>query len=116
MLPEIRFRSGLVDALGRWKESAILMSSPKEAFSKLDEWRLSRTDLKLTMLVDQEQPKTLFIQIIATDENLCLVSYVERGKRLSPRLDLSGASFEVGQRVIEVRRSDTDILKFEEYL
>jgi hypothetical protein len=92
------------------------MSSCKEAFSKLDEWRLSRTDLKLTMLVDQGQPKTLFIQIIATDENLYLVSYVERGKRLSPRLDLSGASFEVGQRVIEVRRSDTDILKFEEYL
>jgi hypothetical protein len=92
------------------------MSSPKEAFSKLNEWRQSRTDLKLTMLVDQEKPETLFIQIMATDENLSLVCYVERGKRLSPRLDLSGASFEVGQRVIEVRRSDTDVLKFEEYL
>jgi len=51
----------------------------------------------------------------AIDENMFLVSFVERGKRvLSPRLNLSGASFEVGQRVLEVKRSAADILMFEE--
>jgi hypothetical protein len=92
------------------------MSSSKEAFSKLDEWRRSSTVLKLTMLVDEEQPKTLFIQSIAIDETAFLVSFVERGKRvLPPRPDLSDASFEVGQRLLEVKRSETDILLFEEF-
>jgi len=71
--------------------------------------------LKLTMLVDEEKPATLFIQIVAVDENSLLVGFVERGKRvLQPRLDLRDSSFEVGQRMLEVRRSETDVLKFEE--
>jgi len=39
------------------------MSSPKEAFSKLDGWRRSSAVLKLTKLEDEEEPETLFIQI-----------------------------------------------------
>jgi hypothetical protein len=49
------------------------------------------------------------------DENAFLVSFVERGKRvLMPRLNLSGASFEVGRRMLEVKRSAGDVLMFEE--
>jgi len=56
----------------------------------------------------------LFGQIIVLDEDAFEVAFVERGERLSPRLDVSDASFEVGRRVVEVKRSETDVLKFEE--
>jgi hypothetical protein len=89
------------------------MASAREAFSKLGEWQRSNAILKLTILTDAENPKTLLVQIAATDEESFLVGFVERGRRSLRRLDVSEASFTVGDRVLEVRRSDADILMFE---
>ena len=66
------------------------------------------------MLLDEEKPQTLFVQIIVVDEYAFQVGFVERGKRLPCTLDLRDASFEVGQWALEVRRSATDVLMFEE--
>ncbi len=88
------------------------MSSYKEAFSKLNEWRRLNVVLKLTMLTGEEKPQTLFVQISALDEDSLQVGFTERGKRYPKVLLLSDASFDVGQRVLEVKRSATDILMF----
>jgi hypothetical protein len=90
-----------------------MASSTREAFSKLSEWQGSNAVLKLTLLAGGENPKTLIVQLTATDEEAFQVGFVERGKR-SPRvLDVSEATFTVGDRLLEVRRSDTDVLMFE---
>jgi len=90
-----------------------MASSTREAFSKISEWQRSNAVLKLTMLLGGEKPETLFVQITGTDEEAFQVGFVERGKRSLRCLDVSDASFTVGERVLEVRRSDTDVLMFE---
>lgn len=68
------------------------------------------------MLTDVEKPEVLFIRITAIDEEALLVAFVKHGQErdLQPRLDLSSASFTVGGRVLEVKRSENDVLMFEE--
>lgn len=58
----------------------------------------------------------MLIQIVAVDEDALLIAFMRIGKikELEPRLDVSNASFVVGWRVLEVKRSESDILLFEE--
>jgi hypothetical protein len=67
----------------------------------------------MTMLTDDEKPQTLFVQIAALDQDSLQVGFVERGERPLKVLLLSDASFDVGQRALEVRRSASDVLMFE---
>jgi hypothetical protein len=91
------------------------MSSAKDAFAKLDDWRRSNAVLKFIKLEDQQAPETKTIRIMAIDEAEGLVAWIEDGTRdVQPRLDLSGASFDLGKRTLEARRSETDVLMFEE--
>jgi hypothetical protein len=68
------------------------MSSSKEAFSKLDDWRRSNTVLKFIKLEDQQEPEIKTIRIMATDETVGLIAWIEDGTRsVQPRLNLNGA-------------------------
>jgi hypothetical protein len=90
------------------------MSSSKEAFAQFLEWQQSDAVLKLTMLTDEDKPQTLYVQITALDEDSLQVGFTERGKRFPRCLDVSASSFDVGQRMLEVKRSATDVVIFEE--
>jgi len=89
------------------------MASSKEAFLKLEIWKKSKTVLKLTVVTKGGMPDTLRGQIVATDEESGLVSFVVSKVRSLPRIDLNGATFRIGKRSLEARR-DEDLLTFEE--
>lgn len=85
----------------------------KEAFARFRLWRKSNTVLKVTMLVEGEEPQVLVGQITATDEDVGLVGFAILRSRRLLSLDVNDASFQIGKRVIEAQRAE-DRLIFEE--
>jgi hypothetical protein len=78
------------------------MASSKEAFARLEQWRRSRTVLKLTIL-DGGAPEVQHGAITAVDEPNELANFVEFATRKSQLLDnLIGASFTLNDDSLEI--------------
>jgi hypothetical protein len=90
------------------------MASSKEAFAKFGTWKKLRTVLKLTILTKGGMPNIFRGEISWFDAERKVVTFVESASRGILPVDLSGASFRVGKRMVEARRGKEDLLVFEE--
>jgi hypothetical protein len=92
-----------------------MMASPKEAFSKFRMWKELRTVLKLTVLEKGELPETFIVDVASIYEDPFLVGFaIPRLHSFLPPIDLSDASFELGNRVLKAERPTGDLLRCEE--
>jgi len=95
------------------------MASSREAFVKFDKWKNSRTVLNLTVvnIVDDECSEDRFQgAIFFADEDKGIVAFVDDESRNHLQLDLSGASFTLGPRSVEVKCLDRGTVMFAEVL
>lgn len=90
------------------------MASSTVAFSKLRNWKKSKTVLKVTVLTKGGKPKTLTGLVMAADEKAMLVSFACLPSRDMARFDVTGALFKEGRRFLEAARSEEEILTFED--
>ncbi len=90
------------------------MASSREAFDKFGTWKKRRTVLKLTVLTKEGIPEILRGRISSFDVECKLVGFSVMATRDFPTLDLNGAKFKVGKRMVEVSREEEDLLVFEE--
>lgn len=90
------------------------MASSKVAFDKLGTWKKSRMVLKLTMLTKGGMPNIFRGEISWLDAEGKVVSFAVSATRDFLPLDLNGANFRVGKRMVEARRGKEDFLVFEE--
>ncbi len=86
----------------------------KEAFDRFGTWKKSRTVLKLTVLTKGGMPEIRRGRISSFDMELRLVALAVSATRDFATLDLNGANFRVGKRMVEVTRGEEDFLLFEE--
>ena len=93
------------------------MASSREAFLKFDKWKNSRTVLNLTVVDNVESfEEHLQGAIFFTDAEHGIVGFVDDASRNHVTLDLSGASFVVAPRSVEVKCPERGIVTFVEVL
>jgi hypothetical protein len=95
------------------------MASSREAFLKFDKWKNSRTVLNLTVvnIVDDECFEDRFQgAIFFADEDDEILGFVDDESRNSVTLDLSGGSFAMDARSVEVKCPDRGTVTFAEVL
>jgi len=91
-----------------------MASSNEEVFRKLDEWKKSKTVLKVTVLTKGGETNILTGLVLATDAEAMQVGFAALPSRDIGALDLTGAVFSLGKRSLEARRSPDDSLTFED--
>jgi hypothetical protein len=89
------------------------IASSREAFFKLGMWKNSKTLLKLTVVMKDEEPKTVRGYIGASSVEVCVVGFFEKATRSLTELGFVDAAFRVGKRTVEVECGD-DLFVFEE--
>ena len=85
----------------------------EQAFAKLALWRESETIVKLTVVEVGEAPQTFTTKITVVDERSRQISFVVGHKRSYRVIDLSDASFQVGDRVLAAEHPTGGLLKIE---
>jgi hypothetical protein len=89
--------------------------SSGEAFSRFRMWMKSRTVLKLTMLEKDARPRLFVVEVASVDEESSQIGFsVYQTRSYLPPVDLNGASFQIGSRVLKAERSAEAILSCEE--
>jgi hypothetical protein len=92
------------------------MDSSREAFSKLEMWKNSAIFLKLSILSGVEHDIVMGSLAGVDEKNRLVLFAVDSERKTLPRIDLSDASFTVGERRVEAFRGPEDVLTFEEVL
>jgi hypothetical protein len=83
----------------------------ERAFAKLALWQESETTVKLTVVEVGEAPQTFTTKIAVVDESSRQISFVVGHKRSYRVIDLSDASFQVGDSVLAAERPTGDPFK-----
>ena len=70
--------------------------------------------VRLTILTEGEPPTVLNGLVLATDEDALQVGFAEMPSRGLIALDVTNSHFSAGGHTLEARRSEEDVLLFEE--
>lgn len=89
-------------------------ASAKKAFAKFEVWKESKTLLILTIVTRDGLIEKLKGQISAIDAKSGFVNFQVGTTRWVSRLNIGGASYQVGSSVLEAEQEEGSIWMFEE--
>jgi len=92
------------------------MASSSEAFKKFEQWRKSKTPLRVTVIEDGKTIAVLQARVDATDPDASLVGVAIDATRKFANFNVEGSDFSIEPSRMTVTRSKSDWMVFEELL